>query len=78
MARGVSRAGDDLHRDLDLRQQMAEDGELGRIGAHVAHRLDEAVALVGGEVVLAEVVGQLVPLAPGALTGPGPMNAPPD
>jgi hypothetical protein len=32
-------------RRLDLRQLFAEDLRLGRVGAHVAHRLDEAVAV---------------------------------
>ena len=55
-------AGDDLHRRTYLRQQVAQDGELRRVAADVAHRLDEAVALVGGEVVLADPVRKRVPL----------------
>jgi hypothetical protein len=39
-------AGDDLDRRLDLGQRVAEDPKLRRVRAHVAHRLDEAVALV--------------------------------
>ena len=35
---------------------------LGQVAADVAHRLDEAVALVGGEVVLADVVGKRIAL----------------
>src|SRR6478735_2543610 len=54
--RQVLPAGDDLHRYLDLRQEVAQDWQLGRVGAHVAHRLDHPVALVGGEVVLADEV----------------------
>jgi hypothetical protein len=55
--RGVSRAGDDLYRRLYLREQIAQERNVGRVAAQVAHRLDEAVAVVGGEVVLAVVVG---------------------
>jgi hypothetical protein len=39
-----------------VRQQLAQDRQLRRVGAHVAHRLDEAVAF--GEVIL----GKRVPL----------------
>jgi hypothetical protein len=58
----VSRAGDDLYGRLDLRQQIAEGRKLRRVRAHVPHRLDEAVALVAGKVVLADEVGKRVPL----------------
>jgi hypothetical protein len=58
--RGVASAGDDLHRRLDRREQVSKDRELGGVGAHVAHRLDEVVAVVGGEVVLPGPVGQRV------------------
>lgn len=49
--RSVPHARDDLHRGLDLREQLGEDRK-ARLGADVARRLDEAVAVVGGEVVL--------------------------
>jgi hypothetical protein len=31
----VAGAGDDLHGRLDLRQQVAQDRKLGRVGSHV-------------------------------------------
>src|SRR4029077_15627732 len=52
--RTVPAAGDDLHRGLHLRQQIAQGRELGRVGAHVPHRLDEAVALVGRQIILTD------------------------
>src|ERR1700751_914751 len=48
----IVRSGNDLHRGLDLWQQVAEHGKLHGVGAHVSHRFDETVAVVGGEVVL--------------------------
>ena len=56
--RRVARAGDDLHRRVDPGQQAGQHGQLGRVGTHVAHRLSHPVALVGGQVVLADRVGQ--------------------
>jgi hypothetical protein len=47
---------------LDLWEQLGEDRQLGRVGAHIAHRLDEPVALIGGEVVLSHGVRKLVAL----------------
>jgi hypothetical protein len=61
----VSRARDDLHRRLDLRQQIAQDRKFGRVGPYVAHRLYEPVAVVAGEVVFADGVRKRVPLDPG-------------
>jgi hypothetical protein len=55
----------ELTTGTDPRQQLAEDRKIGRVIAHVAHRLDEPVAVVGGEVVLADVIGKLVPLDAG-------------
>jgi hypothetical protein len=65
----VSLSGDDLHRRLDLRQQIAQDRKVGGVGADVAHRLDEAVAVVGGQVVLPDVVGERVSLDVGECVG---------
>src|SRR6202049_2824296 len=71
--RWVSRTRDDLDRRLDLRQQIAENRQLRWISAHVAHRFDEPVSLVGGEVVLADVIGKRVPLEIGGQrAGHGP------
>jgi hypothetical protein len=42
---------------VDLRQQPGEHRKLLRVAAHIAHRLDEALARVGGHVVRADVVG---------------------
>ena len=53
----VVAAVDDRDRRRDLRQQLGERGQLLGIPADVAHRLDEAVAVVAGEVVRADVVG---------------------
>src|SRR4051794_28452758 len=50
----VAFAGDDLYRRLDRRQQVAEDREFGGVGTHVAHGLDEALAVVGGQIVLTD------------------------
>ena len=50
-------------------EAVAEDRKLRRVAAHVAHRLDEAVALVGRQVVLAHVVGQRVSLDAGGQGG---------
>jgi hypothetical protein len=67
--RRVSPPGDDLHRRLYLRQQVAQYRKLGRVGAHVAHRLDHPVAFVGRQVILADGVGQRVPLDAGERAG---------
>src|SRR4029077_15578812 len=58
----VPAAGDDLHRGLHLREQITQGRELGGGGARVPHRFDEAVALVGRQVVLPDWVWQRVPL----------------
>src|SRR6266568_4986797 len=52
--RRVAGAGDDLHRRLDLRQQVAQGWEFGRVGADVAHRLGHPVTLISSQVVLAD------------------------
>ena len=57
----VAAAGDDRHRGLHLREQIAKGRKLGGAGAHVTHRFDEAVALLGRRVVLPDCVGQRVP-----------------
>jgi hypothetical protein len=49
--------------------RVAQDGKLGRVGAHVAHRLHEAVAFVGRQVVLADDARELVPLDGGQSGG---------
>jgi len=67
--RRVSPPGDDLHRRLYLRQQVAQYRKLGRVGAHVAHRLDHPVAFVGRQVILADGVGQRVLLDAGERAG---------
>src|ERR1700678_1939586 len=46
--RRIMCAGEDLYRRLYSRQQISEDWKLRRVGAHVAHRLDEAVTVIGG------------------------------
>jgi hypothetical protein len=65
----IACAGEDLHGSLHLRQQHREGRKLGRVGAHVARRLDEAIALIGGEVVLTDVIGKLIPLDTGECAG---------
>ena len=50
-------AVDDRDRCRDLRQQLGERGKLLGVPAYVTHRLDVAVTLVAGEVVLTDVVG---------------------
>jgi hypothetical protein len=60
--RRVAGAGDDLHRRLDLRQQVAQGREFGRVGADVAHRLGHPVTLIRPQVVLADGVGKRVAL----------------
>src|SRR6266581_3436575 len=67
--RRVPAASDDLHRRPYLGQQVAQDRKLGRVGAHVAHRFDEPVALVGRQVILADRVGKRVPLDAGQRAG---------
>jgi hypothetical protein len=59
---GVFRAVDDQHRRLDRGQRVAQDRQLLRVGAHAAHRLGEALALVGREIVLAGGIREPVPL----------------
>ena len=61
----VVHAGDDLHGRADLRQQTGQDRKFGRVGAHILYRPGEPVALVAGHVVLADRVGQHVPLQAG-------------
>jgi hypothetical protein len=42
--------------------RFAQGRHVGVIAAHVAHRLDEALALVGRQIVLRDGVGKRVPL----------------
>jgi hypothetical protein len=67
--RRVARASNDLHRRLDLGQQVAQGGEFGRVGADVTHRLGHPVTLIRSQVVLADGVGKRVALDAGQRTG---------
>jgi hypothetical protein len=53
----VAAAVDDRDGHRDRRQQPGQHGELMGILVDVAHRLGEAVAVVAGQVVRADVVG---------------------
>ena len=68
--------GDDLNRGPDVAESFGEDRQVGRIAAHVGRRLDEPIARVGRQVVLAHGVGQGVPLD--AFEGSGDDVAPID
>ena len=54
----VPPATDDLDRRVDRRRAIVQDRPVLGIGAHLPHRLDEAVPVVGLEIVLAPLVGK--------------------
>ncbi len=69
--------GDDLNRRPDLTESFSEDRQVRRIAAHVGRRLDEPIARVGRQVVLAHSVGQgvLLDAFEGSCDDVAPINA---
>jgi len=65
-------SSDDPHRRVNRRLQIAEGRELGWVSADISHRLDEPVALIGGDVVVADGIGEHVPPDPGERAGGDP------
>src|SRR6476661_6868727 len=65
---GVVAAGDELNRSLDVTEPFGQDRQVSGIAADVCHRLNEAVACIRAQVVLAHGLEQGVSLD--AIEGP--------